>query len=100
LAESELGVLASQCLDRRIPDKQTITDEVAAWVRERNKNHAAAEWRFTTNDARIKLNSLYPSLGSNRATRADRKLTPRAQRRPRRRDLIPQNRTPSALILK
>jgi hypothetical protein len=62
LAESELGVLASQCLDRRIPDKQTIIDQVAAWVRERNKNHARAEWRFTTNDARIKLQSLYPSL--------------------------------------
>jgi DDE superfamily endonuclease len=62
LAESELGVLASQCLDRRIPDKQTIIDEVAAWVRQRNKNHAAAEWRFTTDDARIKLKTLYPSL--------------------------------------
>ena len=62
LAESELGVLAAQCLDRRIPDKQTIIDEVAAWVRERNKAHAVAEWRFTTNDARIKLKSLYPSL--------------------------------------
>jgi hypothetical protein len=62
LAESELGVLASQCLDRRIPDKQAIIDEVAAWVRERNKTHAVAEWHFTTNDARIKLKSLYPSL--------------------------------------
>jgi len=62
LAESELGVLASQCLDRRIPDKQAIIDEVAAWVRERNKTHAAAQWRFITNDARIKLKSLYPSL--------------------------------------
>ena len=62
LAESELGVLASQCLDRRIPDKQTIIDEVAAWVRQRNKTHSVAEWHFTTDDARIKLKSLYPSL--------------------------------------
>jgi hypothetical protein len=62
LAKSELGVLASQCLDRRIPDKQTIIAEVAAWVRERNKTHAVAQWRFATNDARIKLKSLYPSL--------------------------------------
>jgi hypothetical protein len=62
LAESQLGVLASQCLDRRIPDKQAIIDEVAAWVRERNKTHAVAQWRFTINDARIKLKSLYPSL--------------------------------------
>lgn len=62
LAESELGVLAAQCLDRRIPDKQTISDEVAAWVRDRNKNHAVAEWHFSTDDARIKLTSLYPSI--------------------------------------
>ena len=62
LAESELGVLASQCLDCQIPDKQTIIAEVAAWVRDRNKNHAVAEWHFTTDDARIKLNRLYPSL--------------------------------------
>ena len=62
LAESELGILASQCLDRRIPDKQTIIDEVAAWVRNRNNNHAVAEWRLTTDDARIKLKSLYPSI--------------------------------------
>ena len=62
LAESELGVLASQCLDRRIPNKQAVIDEVAAWVCERNKTHAIAEWHLTTNDARIKLKSLYPSL--------------------------------------
>ena len=60
LAKSELGVLASQCLDRRIPDKQAIITEVDAWVRQRNKTHAVAEWHFTTNDARIKLKSLYP----------------------------------------
>jgi hypothetical protein len=62
LAFSELGVLAAQCLDRRIPDKPVLIDQVAAWVRERNNNHAVAEWRFTTDDARIKLKSLYPSL--------------------------------------
>jgi len=59
-AESELGVLATQCLDRPIPDKKTIADKVAAWVQERNKNHAKAEWRLSTDDARIKLRSLYP----------------------------------------
>jgi hypothetical protein len=62
LAESELGVLASQCLDRRIPDKSTIANEVAAWVDKRNAHHAVADWRFTTEDARVKLKSLYPSL--------------------------------------
>ena len=39
LAESELGILSSQCLDRRILDKQTIIDEIAAWVNDRNANH-------------------------------------------------------------
>jgi len=62
LAESELGVLASRCLDRRIPDKHTIADEVAAWVAQQNAHHAVAHWRFTADDARLKLNSLYPSL--------------------------------------
>ena len=60
--QSELGVLSSQCLDRRIPDKQVLTDEVAAWQHDRNKNHAEPEWRFTTANARIKLKHLYPSI--------------------------------------
>src|SRR5271168_4412248 len=54
MAESELGVVSSQCLDRRIPDKQTLIEEVAAWEDDRNKNHAKADWQFTTADARIK----------------------------------------------
>jgi hypothetical protein len=60
LAESELGVLAAQCLDRRIPDEPTIAGEVAAWVEKRNTHRAVADWRFTTRDARVKLKSLYP----------------------------------------
>ena len=60
MAESELGVLASQCRDRRIPDKETLTKEVAAWQKRRNENHTKAIWRFTTADARIKLKHLYP----------------------------------------
>jgi hypothetical protein len=62
LAESELGVLTSQCLDRRIPDKQMLIDEVAAWQDDRNAHHAQADWQFTTNDARIKLKHLYPAI--------------------------------------
>ena len=62
LAESELGVLSSQCLDRRIPDKQILVEEVAAWQQDRNANHAKANWRFTTPNARIKLKPLYPSI--------------------------------------
>ena len=62
LAESELAVLTSQCLDRRIPDKQTLIDEIAAWEQERNANHAKANWHFTTPKARVKLRHLYPSI--------------------------------------
>jgi hypothetical protein len=62
MAESELGVLATQCLDRRVPDKQTLTSEVAAWEADRNAHHAKADWQFTTADARIKLKRLYPQF--------------------------------------
>ena len=51
LAESELGVLAAQCLDQRIPDKQLVVDQVGAWMLKRNATKAGAGWRFTTSDA-------------------------------------------------
>ena len=53
MTEAELGVLSSQCLSRRIPDKQTLQREVAAWPDHRNKHHAKADWQFTTDDARV-----------------------------------------------
>ena len=62
MAESELSVLSGQCLDRRIADKQTLTEEVAAWEESRNKKHVKADWQFTTADARVKLKRLYPAL--------------------------------------
>jgi hypothetical protein len=62
MAESELGVLSTQCLDRRIPDKQSLIDEVAAWEQHRNKHHAKADWQFTTPDARVRLKRLYPQF--------------------------------------
>jgi len=62
LAESELGVLTSRCLDRRIPDKQTLIDEIAAWEHDRNANHTKADWQFTAKNARIRLKHLYPSI--------------------------------------
>ena len=62
MAESELGVLSTQCLDRRIPNKQTLTNEIAAWEENRNTFHAKANWQFTTADARIKLKRLYPQF--------------------------------------
>jgi uncharacterized small protein (DUF1192 family) len=62
MAESELGVLSSQCLDRRIPDQPVLKDEVEAWEADRNRKHAKADWQFTTADARVKLKRLYPAL--------------------------------------
>ena len=62
MAESELSVVSCQCLDRRIPDKQTLVAEVAAWEERRNKHHTKADWQFTSADARIKLKRLYPTL--------------------------------------
>ena len=62
MAETELSVLATQCLDRRIPTPLTLTKEVAAWERQRNTAQCRVNWRFTTHDARIKLKRLYPSI--------------------------------------
>jgi len=62
MAEIELSVLSRQCLDRRIPDQETLTTEVAAWEADRNAMQATVDWRFTTEDARIKLKHLYPVI--------------------------------------
>ncbi|HTS52877.1 MAG TPA: transposase, partial [Burkholderiales bacterium] len=55
MAEAELAVLSSQCLDRRIPDQQVLKNEVHAWEAVRNGKHAKADWHFTTANARVKL---------------------------------------------
>jgi hypothetical protein len=62
MAETEVSVLSSQCLDRRIPDKRTLVDEVAAWTVDRNKKHTKADWQFTIGDARVMLKRLYAAL--------------------------------------
>ncbi len=62
MAESELSVLSGQCLDRRIPDKATLIEEVAAWEDDRNNHNTKADWQFTTADARDRLKRLYPAL--------------------------------------
>jgi hypothetical protein len=60
MAEIELSVLQLQCLNRRIPDQQTLTTETGAWEQFRNEKHTTVRWHFTTADARIKLRRLYP----------------------------------------
>ena len=62
MAAIELGVLARQCLDRRLPDRASLEHEVAAWATARNAAATTIRWRFTTADARIKLRHLYPSF--------------------------------------
>jgi DDE superfamily endonuclease len=61
MAEIELSVLSRQCLDRRIPDFSTLADEVGAWEAQRNQEKTWIDWRFTSDEARIKLHHLYPS---------------------------------------
>ena len=61
MAEIELAVLAQQCLTRRLADQATLEREVAAWQAARNRAGRGVNWRFTTQDARIKLNHLYPT---------------------------------------
>ena len=61
MAEIELSVLQRQCLDRRIPDEETLNQEVTAWEQRRNKEKATIDWRFSVIDAREKLKRLYPS---------------------------------------
>lgn len=62
IAECEISALSRQCLQRRIPDMDTLTREVDAWKRERNAATVRINWRFNTSDARIKLKKLYPSI--------------------------------------
>lgn len=62
MAEIEIGVMTRQCLNRRINDQETLKREIKAWQDERNKQAARVNWRFTTEDARVKLKSLYPSM--------------------------------------
>jgi hypothetical protein len=62
MAEIELSVLYRQCLKARIPDQPTLRQTVEAWENQRNAAKATVHWRFTTEDARIKLHRLYPSI--------------------------------------
>jgi len=61
MAEIELNVLMKQCLAGRISDFDTVKNQVNAWQESRNNKSAKINWRFTTDDARIKLKRLYPS---------------------------------------
>jgi hypothetical protein len=62
IAENELSALTRQCLDRRIPDRETLEQETTAWYHDRNQSQKSVDWQFTTADARIRLKRLYPQI--------------------------------------
>lgn len=62
--EIEFSVLSRQCLNRRIATQEQLAEEVKAWQDERNAHNATVNWRFSSTDARIKLEHLYPNLES------------------------------------
>jgi hypothetical protein len=62
MAEIELNVLTSQCLDRIIADIETVIEQVNAWAEHRNTVEATINWQFKTEDARVKPRRLYPSI--------------------------------------
>ena len=62
MAEIEFSLLSRQCMSDRMVDREYLTQEVAAWVKNRNSSKSEMNWRFTTEDARIKLKHLYPTL--------------------------------------
>ncbi len=62
MAEIELNVLLRQCLNRRIDNIEKVMSEAAGWQSHRNNKNAKVNWQFTTDDARIKLSRLYPSI--------------------------------------
>src|SRR5919199_4720252 len=61
MVEIEISVLVRQCLKQRLPGIETLSREVQAWTSQRNQAGASVDWRFRTEEARIKLRSLYPS---------------------------------------
>jgi transposase len=67
MVEIEIGILSAQCLDRRIPDLPTLTDEVDAWTRARNAAGARVRWMFGIEQARTKLGRAYPTVARTEA---------------------------------
>ena len=62
IAEIELSALTLQCLDRRIPDLETLIEETKQGEQRRNASQKGVDWPFSTHDARIKLKRLYPHM--------------------------------------
>ncbi len=70
MVEIEIGVMVSQCLDRRIPTKEILVAEVHAWERARNRDRARIRWMFTIDRAREKLAKAYPAIPARTTRKA------------------------------
>ena len=70
MVEIEIGVMVSQCLDRRIPDKATLVSEVAAWDDDETGKRPSINWLFTVERAREKLGRSYPTIAGPPSARA------------------------------
>ena len=70
MVEIEIGVMVSQCLDRRIPSKEILIKEVKAWERRRNRDKSRIKWLFTVERARVKLGRSYPKPAGQTPNRA------------------------------
>jgi hypothetical protein len=70
MVEIEIGVLRSQCLDRRIAERERLEAEIAAWQNQRNAARARIQWMFTTERAREKMRHAYPNVNQDRGQAA------------------------------
>jgi hypothetical protein len=62
MAEIEIDVMCRQALAKPLPDMDSFKKQLASWTQQRNIHCSKVNWQFTTNDDRIKLNRLYPSI--------------------------------------
>ncbi|WP_160111605.1 transposase [Tolypothrix sp. NIES-4075] len=69
--EIEFSVLSRQCLERRIADVQTLSQEIAIWESDRNSQQASVNWRFKTKDARKKMGRVYPDIAPRKVDLPD-----------------------------
>ncbi len=60
MVEIEIGILRTQCLDRRIDNRKRLVSEIAAWELRRNNSRARIRWMFTAEKARQKMVHAYP----------------------------------------
>lgn len=74
MAEIGINIMTRECLDRRIPDIETLRSELNAWNDAYSENPSPINWQFQTSDSRIKLKKLYPDIDVCRKERDERRL--------------------------